>query len=203
MNSYNYTPLVSVVVVTYNSFHFVVETLESIKSQTYTNIELIISDDCSTDETVRLCRNWIDINDGRFVRAIVLTSDENTGIPANCNRGIIAARGEWIKLIAGDDLLIDSCISNYVSIIQDNDSLVFFSNVERYVDDFSDENKLKLDCFDKYIINQSHLSVDDQFRILLRVNNIFTASLFYSKKLFDLVGVFDESLRYWKIDQCL
>jgi len=50
--------LVSVVVVTYNSSKYVEETLESIKNQTYPNIELIVTDDCSTDSTVDIVMNW-------------------------------------------------------------------------------------------------------------------------------------------------
>lgn len=52
-------PLVSIVVITYNSSEYVLETLESAKAQTYTNIELIVSDDCSTDETVSICKNGL------------------------------------------------------------------------------------------------------------------------------------------------
>ena len=48
-------PLVSINVITYNSSKFVLETLESAKAQTYQNIELIVSDDCSTDNTVEIC----------------------------------------------------------------------------------------------------------------------------------------------------
>ncbi len=51
--------LVSIVVITYNSAKFILETLESSKAQTYKNIELIISDDCSTDNTVEICQQWI------------------------------------------------------------------------------------------------------------------------------------------------
>ncbi|MDR0890977.1 MAG: glycosyltransferase [Endomicrobium sp.] len=51
-------PLVSVCVITYNSSKYVLETLESIKTQTYQNIELIVSDDCSTDDTVEVCENY-------------------------------------------------------------------------------------------------------------------------------------------------
>ena len=61
-------PLITVAIVTYNSSEFIVETLESIKSQTYHNIELIISDDCSTDTTVELCSNWIKENATHFVK---------------------------------------------------------------------------------------------------------------------------------------
>ncbi len=52
-------PLVSIIVCTYNSSKYVLETLESAKEQTYQNVELIVSDDCSTDNTVELCRKWI------------------------------------------------------------------------------------------------------------------------------------------------
>jgi len=103
-------PLVSIIVITYNSSKFVLETLESAKTQTYQNIELIVSDDASTDNTVELCRVWIDKNKERFVRTELITVEKNTGIPANCNRGLKASRGEYIKFIAGDDLILNKYV---------------------------------------------------------------------------------------------
>jgi len=97
--------LVSIVVITYNSSKYVLETLESCKNQTYKNIELIISDDASKDNTVKLCQNWIEKNKKRFFRTELITTIKNTGIPSNCNRGVRASKGEWVKLIAGDDVL--------------------------------------------------------------------------------------------------
>lgn len=111
-------PLASVVVLTYNSSATVLETLESIKEQTYEKIELIITDDASKDNTVSLCNKWIDANVERFVQAKVVTSKINTGISANANRGCFASQGEWIKIIAGDDRLLPNCISDNVSFIQ-------------------------------------------------------------------------------------
>jgi glycosyltransferase involved in cell wall biosynthesis len=104
-------PLVSIVVITYNSSEYVLETLESAKAQTYQNIELIVSDDCSTDDTVETCRRWIAENKERFVRTELITIEKNSGIPANCNRGVRAARGEWVKGIAGDDLMSGHFVS--------------------------------------------------------------------------------------------
>lgn len=112
-------PLVSVPVITYNSSKTVLETLESIKSQTYQNIELIISDDCSTDDTVQLCKEWVDKNIDRFVNAIVIESPINTGISANCNRAERACQGEWIKTIAGDDILLPECITSLIEYISE------------------------------------------------------------------------------------
>jgi glycosyltransferase involved in cell wall biosynthesis len=101
----NSNPLVSIIVITYNSAKYVLETLESAKVQTYQNIELIISDDASQDDTVHICKGWLDKNMGRFVRTELVTIEQNSGTPANCNRGVKAAKGEWVKLIAGDDVL--------------------------------------------------------------------------------------------------
>ncbi len=108
-------PLVSIVVITYNSAEFVLETLESAKAQSYSNIELIVSDDCSKDKTLEICRSWIAINKNRFISTQIIEAKKNTGIIGNCNRSIKAANGEWLKLIAGDDILMNTCVEDFVS----------------------------------------------------------------------------------------
>jgi alpha-1,3-rhamnosyltransferase len=125
-------PLVSIIVVTYNSSQYVLETLESAKAQTYQNIELIVTDDSSTDNTVEICREWLDKNRSRFVRTELITSPVNTGTSANCNRGLRSAKGEWLKFIAGDDLLTDNCIEDFVNYIikNPNSKIVFGKTIE-------------------------------------------------------------------------
>ena len=129
----NNQPLVSVPVITYNSAKFVLETLESIKAQTYQNIELIISDDCSTDNTVELCQQWVEQNKNRFVRTQIITSEVNTGVSANGNRGRDACQGEWIKGIAGDDLLMPNCIADCVEYVQQHPNVIYlFGRIEAF-----------------------------------------------------------------------
>jgi alpha-1,3-rhamnosyltransferase len=126
-------PLVSIVVITYNSANYVLETLDSIFSQSYKNLELIVTDDGSQDSTVALCRTWIAAHADRFVRSQLLTVAQNSGIPANCNRGYRAAQGEWIKGIAGDDILADDCIRQNVDYVcQHPDIRVLFSKVRAF-----------------------------------------------------------------------
>jgi len=72
--------LVSLVVVTYNSACFVAEALESVRVQTWNEIELIITDDNSSDDTVEVCRQWLNANSSRFIRTELLTSEVNTGV---------------------------------------------------------------------------------------------------------------------------
>ena len=70
--------IVSVVVITYNSADYVLETLESIKKQTYKNIELIITDDKSKDNTIEICNKWLDENSKEFIKSrIIITANGN------------------------------------------------------------------------------------------------------------------------------
>lgn len=110
-------PLISVNVLMYNSSKYILETLESIKAQTYQNIELIMSDDKSTDNTVQICEKWIAKNKDRFASYQILVPDHNTGQSGNYNRAFRAATGEWIKEIDGDDLLLPNCLTDLIDYV--------------------------------------------------------------------------------------
>ena len=143
------SPLVSVPVITYNSANTILETLESIKEQTYLNIELIISDDCSTDSTVELCREWIEKNKERFVRVELLIVPQNTGVSANCNRAEAACRGEWIKGIAGDDIMLPNCISDNIDFIEEHpDAIYVWSRCKSF--GMSEDRCAEMDAYYNY-----------------------------------------------------
>ena len=78
--------LVTVGVLAYNSSTTIRETLESVAAQTYSNIELLICDDGSTDGTLEICYSWIELNKNLFTRVGIVAVENNTGTPANCNR---------------------------------------------------------------------------------------------------------------------
>lgn len=99
-------PLISVIVLTYNSAEYVISTLDSICRQDYGGpVELIIGDDCSQDNTVEICRNWLEEHAERFQSTTIIRPEQNQGVVGNYNSCIKIARGEWIKGIAGDDIL--------------------------------------------------------------------------------------------------
>ena len=115
----NNSPLVSIIIITYNSSGYVLETLESALAQTYPNIEIIISDDCSNDSTLDVCKKFLNsCENGLREKVTILSSAYNTGISGNCNRGLKAAKGKWIKIIAGDDILSVNAISDYVEYVE-------------------------------------------------------------------------------------
>lgn len=112
------TPLVSAILITYNSAQYVKEALESIKSQTWKNIELIVSDDGSTDQTVPICSRWLKENKDRFPISKLLSVSHNSGIPSNCNRGIIVSTGVWVKIVSGDDILLENAFADNMAYVQ-------------------------------------------------------------------------------------
>ncbi|WP_340111704.1 glycosyltransferase family 2 protein [Maribellus mangrovi] len=168
-------PLVSVTVITYNSSKYILETLDSIKAQTYKNIELIISDDCSTDTTVNLCESWLNKNKTRFVNAYMVTTNVNTGIVGNKNRALEKCSGEWIKGIAGDDILLASGISDNVTFALQHEFKLIFSKFEYLFDD-----KYPLASKNKYNAekNFSRFSSENQFCELLKYNFVPAATGF-------------------------
>lgn len=105
------TRYVSVTVLTFNSVGTVIETLESIRSQTDCQIELIVSDDGSTDGTQAVVTQWITAHQKAFVACHVIFNPVNVGICQNVKGAYAKATGEWIKPIAGDDLLMPNAIS--------------------------------------------------------------------------------------------
>ncbi len=190
-------PLVSIIVITYNSSKYVLETLESAKAQTYQNIELIVSDDCSTDNTVEICRNWIEQNKQRFVSTELITTPQNTGIPANCNRGVKAAQGEWVKLIAGDDLLEGKCVDSYIKFIKANDNIEILVSKYRsfYVSEFGERIWQKI-YPSKKDIKFFNLSAENQYkRYLTNSFNIIPTIFINAKTLLKLKG-FDEEFKF-------
>lgn len=180
--------LVSCTVVSYNSAETVIETLESIKAQTYQNIELIVSDDCSTDNTVELCREWIAANKERFVRAVLLTVEKNTGVAGNDNRALAECRGVWQKGIAADDKLLPNCVEDFMNFVKDHPEAKWVSSRIRKYNGFFEE---------KYCIGQglaASLSFFEkdamgQLRYLAISNVVYAPSLFYNLSFKRLIGI--------------
>lgn len=97
-------PLQSVCVPAYNHELYIQACLDSVLRQTYPNLELIIIDDGSRDSTYDLAAAFVAEHGGRFAR-VELQRQTNSGLTATCNRLLELARGEWIHIIASDDVL--------------------------------------------------------------------------------------------------
>ncbi len=106
--------LVSICIPTYNGAFFLEEALESVKKQTYNNIEVIVSDDASIDDTLAIVKKF---RDGVDFPVTILSHKPN-GIGANWNNCIKHAKGEYIKFLFQDDVLLPHCVERMVSIAE-------------------------------------------------------------------------------------
>ena len=92
--------LVSIVTPTWNCASFICETIRSIQAQTYQNWELIISDDCSTDNTKEVIKPYLQ-EDSRIK---YICNDKNSGAAITRNNALKVATGKWIAFLDSDDL---------------------------------------------------------------------------------------------------
>ncbi|MFP3832288.1 glycosyltransferase family 2 protein [Chryseobacterium sp. SIMBA_028] len=120
-------PLVTIVVVSYNHSRFIKENLDSIKNQTYKNIQLIVGDDASPDHSVEVFEEWLRENNYPAEKNF---HTQNTGLPTMLNECVELARGKYIKIIAADDFLHPESIEKSVSTLEQlgNEYGMSFSN---------------------------------------------------------------------------
>lgn len=110
---------VSIVVPAYNNANFIEATMRSILAQTYRDLEIIVADHGSTDDTLERVRQF-----ASDPRVSILTTEAGGGAVRNWNRVSEAATGEYIKLVCGDDLIEPTIIERQLALFNANTALV-------------------------------------------------------------------------------
>lgn len=101
-------PMISFVVTSYNYEKYIIQTLESIKSQTYKNIEIIVVDDCSTDNSREILEQVSDIK--------LIKNEKNLGQLASMVKGLELAQGQFVSFIDSDDILLPDYAQNHIRV---------------------------------------------------------------------------------------
>lgn len=182
--------LVSVVVITYNSEKYVIETLESVKRQDYKKIELIISDDCSTDNTIEIVSKWLEKSAARFEKIKVVQTKSNKGVTHNCNLGLNQSNGVFVQFIAGDDILYDDAITRKVEYAIQNKLKVVYSKITVFGANSQSCNQIEKICNKGYNILSKERYY--QYIEMLKGNYIVGPSgSFFLRKFLMKLGGFD------------
>ena len=105
----------SIVIPTYNTAEYINETLQSLLNINKEQTEIIIIDDCSSDETVTIAKDWLDRN---HIKNQILINEENRGPSYSRNRGIALAKGKYITFFDSDDICISSCYDKAVQAME-------------------------------------------------------------------------------------
>lgn len=127
----NFIPgLVSIIMPSYNTGRFLLETIQSVQNQTYQNWEIILVDDCSTDDTLEILSK---INDSRIN---ILINKTNSGAAVSRNKALQASKGEWIAFLDSDDLWTPDKLEKQIKFMKDN-NYEFSCTYSSYIDENS------------------------------------------------------------------
>lgn len=186
--------LFSVVVLTYNQENLVFECLQSVLEQDYPHIELIVSDDASKDNTLKVVKDWVENNKNRFHRTEIISSSTNQGIPSNYNRGLRATKGEFIKFIGGDDVLLPNALSDVARFFQKKPQSSVCVTLVKPFGDLESFKRVET-IPDKKWHNLFNKNSTIQFRALSSHCFIPGPCLFFKRNIFEKCGFFDERIK--------
>lgn len=158
---------VSIITPTYNDSRFIKETIKSILNQTHKNIELIIIDDCSTDDTFNIVKTFKDD------RIVLLKNEKNCGTAYSRNLGIANASGDYIAFLDADDLWDKDKISMQLSFMIENNYDFTYTNFE-VIDEFGNKNG--------YIFSGPKKLTHKSF---MKSNYVGCLTVMYKKSVFD------------------
>lgn len=202
-------PLVSVLTFPYNKNSYAIESIENLQKQTYKNIEHIIIDDNSKDDTVRMIQDWIDKHS---YSCNFIVHEQNKGLCATFNEAIKLSKGKYITFLS-DDLWTENRLADAVRIMEEMPDTVqvYFSNIEQFNEDFEFKKKSFTNCLlengyletkqlDIQINNYKIIDKNKIQNLLFYVNPIFAPTLLIDKTIFDKIGLYDEKLFFEDYD---
>lgn len=175
------TNKVSIVVPSYNSMEYINETLASCFSQTYSNLEVVVVDDGSTDGT----RDYLDKNKN----IIFLKNEQNCGISKSINRGVSATSGEFIILLGHDDILPCKHVEMMLESFCDGVGLVHCNALKIN----ADGNIIRLARETAKQVNKTQ----DSLKSLAEDNFIQSCGLMFRKSVFESFGGWCEEYRLY------
>lgn len=165
--------LVSIIMPSWNTGRFIGESIQSVLDQTYPNWELIIVDDCSTDNTDEIVASFHD------ERIRYFHNENNSGAALTRNHALREARGEWIAFLDSDDLWTPEKLAHQLAFMKENGCVLSFTEYEKI-----DEASVPLGI---------HVSGPEKVdkRKIYNYDYIGQLTMMYSAKAFGLIQIKD------------
>lgn len=139
-------PLVSILIPVYNRKHLIAGSIKAALDQTYSNIEVVIVDNCSTDGTWEVISNYAELDS----RLRIFKNSNNIGPVKNWEKCIAEAKGKYAKLLFSDDLIAENFIEETVQILEANDDVAFvYSKI--HLINLESNNHQNFECQNKKI----------------------------------------------------
>lgn len=191
-------PLVTVFVACYNHARFVVPALESVRLQGYPNVQLIVTDDCSKDDSVRVIREWLAAH---WPDALFLAHPENRGICRTFNEIIGHAKGKYVSGFAADDVWLPGRLSAQVAYMeaQPEDVGVLYGDAYQ-IDEHGGRLPLLFNAAHR---NLPMLPEGWVFETMIEGNFVPAMTTLVRRRCYEVVGGYDETLAFEDWDMWL
>lgn len=178
---------VSICIPAYNNEQHIADTIESILNQTYTELTLVIVDDCSTDKTVEVIQSFQD------ERVELIRNEKNLGMSGNWNKCVSQCNSEYVKLICADDILVPTCVEREIFLMEQDETIVMTTSDSSLIDD----QQIRLGIFPRYY-SQGIIEGEKLAKKSLIGMNYFgmPCAVMFRKRIFDMVGGFDSYFQY-------
>ncbi|SIQ50231.1 glycosyltransferase [Pontibacter lucknowensis] len=189
-------PLVSVICLCYNHERFIAEALDSVLAQTYPNLEIIIMNDCSTDNSVAIIQEYV----RQYPQLTFMSTGTNLGNTRAFNMAWRASKGDYIIDFATDDVLLPERVAQQVAAFEklDDSYGVVYSDAE-YIDD--NGRHVKFHCQrNKAGEVVSFVPSGDIFEHLLSRYFICPPTMMMKRQVFEDLQGYDEALAYEDFD---
>lgn len=185
-------PLISVIVLCYKNFVYTFDALDSILTQDYENIELIVSNDCSDDFDVDLIAEYIQNNKkSNITNVIINKNDVNMGTVRHCNKMLQLASGQYLKLIAADDAFyLNTALSAFVQFFNTTKSYVVASKAATYDKTLTKVQYIQPD--EVSLRNLVTMKPLDFYKEMAKGCKIPAPSVCFNRKYFEEFGYFSE-----------
>jgi teichuronic acid biosynthesis glycosyltransferase TuaG len=170
--------LISVIMPAYNCEKYIAESIKSVILQTFKTWELIIINDCSTDNTQSVINDFA----GTDSRIRVYENDENSGVSKTRNKGISAANGSWLAFLDSDDIWHEEKLEKQMLSAKKNNSGFIFTGAS-----YIDENGSMY----KGVFN---VPESVSYKVLLKQNVISCSSVLIKKAFFDDIKMENDSI---------
>lgn len=188
----DYIPLVSIGVPNYNYSYYITGALDSIISQNYQYIELIIVDDCSTDNSVAVIEEWIRKYRGPF-KINFIKNTINQGLAQVCNQILHHAKGKYFQTLDADDLLLSGKIEKQVGLMEGAKNTAFIYSNIGVIDE--NGNMLNPDYLGRIGYNRDEMPQGNIFEQLFDFNFIPLPSVLINTAYAKNAGGFDSTLQ--------
>lgn len=173
-------PLISVILPVYNGERYLAEAIDSVLTQTFTDFELIMINDGSTDESLKILKRY-EVVDSR----ICLVTRENRGLPATLNESVELARGQWIARMDQDDVCSPNRFLSQIEFMQLNPTTVVLGSAASFM-----EEDGSVIC--TYVIPTS----DVELRSVFSESPFIHPSVMFSKEVFNRAGRYTEKMKW-------